>query len=71
MALPNAYDITFEKIGTDGDHIHILCSYHPKYAGSYVVGMFKAATDKYEAKRSIIRVDSTIGYSASSFLGSA
>jgi putative transposase len=38
------YDITFEKIGTDGDHIHILCSYHPKYAGSYIVGMFKSIT---------------------------
>ena len=24
------YDITFEKIGTDGNHIHILCSFHPK-----------------------------------------
>jgi len=24
------YDIEFEKIGTDGDHIHILTSFHPK-----------------------------------------
>ena len=38
------YDITFEKIGTDGDHIHVLCSFHPKYAASRIVGMFKSIT---------------------------
>src|SRR3989338_593865 len=38
------YDISFENIGTDGDHIHLLCSYHPKYGGSQVVGMFKSIT---------------------------
>lgn len=38
------YDITFEKIGTDGDHIHLLCSFHTKYAGGQVVGMFKSIT---------------------------
>ena len=38
------YDITFEKIGTDGNHIHILCSFHPKYSGSQIVGTFKSIT---------------------------
>jgi putative transposase len=38
------YEINFENIGTDGDHIHLLCSFHPKYAGSYIVGMFKSIT---------------------------
>ncbi len=38
------YDIQFEKIGTDGDHIHILTSFHPKYSGAEVVGMFKSIT---------------------------
>ena len=38
------YDVVFEKIGTDGDHIHLLCSFHPKYSGSRVVGMFKSIT---------------------------
>lgn len=38
------YEIQFEKIGTDGDHIHILCSFHPKYSGSEIVGMFKSIT---------------------------
>jgi putative transposase len=38
------YDIEFEKIGTDGDHIHILCSFPPKYSGSTIVGRFKSIT---------------------------
>jgi len=38
------YDITFEKVGTDGDHIHLLCSFPPKYSGSAVVGIFKSIT---------------------------
>ena len=38
------YDIEFERIGTDGDHIHLLCSFPPKYSGSSVVGMFKSIT---------------------------
>jgi putative transposase len=43
-AIEERYDITFEKIGTDGNHIHILCSYHPKYSGSQIVGTFKSIT---------------------------
>ena len=38
------YDIQFEKIGCDVDHIHILASFAPKYSGSEVVGMFKSIT---------------------------
>ena len=38
------YDIEFEKIGCDGDHIHILANFAPKYSGSEVVGMFKSIT---------------------------
>lgn len=39
------YDIDFEKIGSDGDHIHILCSFPPtKYKGGDVVGIFKSIT---------------------------
>ena len=40
------YDVVFEKVGTDGDHIHILCSFHPKYGGSQIVGIFKSITAK-------------------------
>ena len=42
--IESRYEINFENIGTDGDHIHILCSYHPKYTGSQIVGMFKSIT---------------------------
>ena len=38
------YDITFEQIGTDGDHLHLLCSFPPKYSGSDVVRIFKSIT---------------------------
>ena len=40
------YDIEFEKIGTDQDHIHILASFPPKHSGSDVVRMFKSITAK-------------------------
>ena len=38
------YDITFEQMGTDGDHTHILCSFHPKISGVEMVGTFKSIT---------------------------
>lgn len=40
------YDVDFENIGCDRNHIHILASYHPKYSGSQIVGMFKSITAK-------------------------
>ena len=42
--ISDRYDIEFEKIGTDGDHIHLLCSFHPKYSAGTVVRMFKSIT---------------------------
>src|SRR3989338_8739820 len=38
------YDIEFEKIGCDQDHIHILANFPPKHSGSSVVRMFKSIT---------------------------
>jgi len=38
------YDIEFEKIGYDKDHVHILASFPPKYGGSDVVRIFKSIT---------------------------
>lgn len=39
------YDIEFEKIGCDLDHIHILCSFSPtKHKGGDVVRIFKSIT---------------------------
>ena len=40
------YDIEFEKIGTDMNHVHILASFPPKYGGSDVVRIFKSITAK-------------------------
>ena len=38
------YAIEFEAIGTDQDHIHILCNAHPKLAPGRIVQMFKSIT---------------------------
>ena len=40
------YDIEFEKIGCDQDHVHILTSFPPKHSGSNVVRIFKSITAK-------------------------
>jgi len=40
------YDIEFEKLGYDQDHIHMLVSFPPKYGGSDVVRIFKSITAK-------------------------
>ena len=40
------YDIEFEKIGFDLNHIHILTSFPPKYGGSDVARIFKSITAK-------------------------
>jgi putative transposase len=45
------YDIEFEKIGCDRNHIHLLLSFPPKYSGSEVVGMFKSITAKQLFKK--------------------
>ena len=49
--IESRYEINFENIGTDGNHIHILCSFHPKYKGSQIVGMFKSITARELFKR--------------------
>ena len=40
------YDLDFEKIGCDDNHLHLLVSFPPKYSGSEVVGTFKSLTAK-------------------------
>jgi len=40
------YGITFDAIGCDKDHIHVLCGTHPKYAPGAVVRLFKSITAK-------------------------
>ena len=45
------YNINFEKIGCDQDHIHILASFPPKHSGTAVVRMFKSITARELFKR--------------------
>ena len=43
-SITERYDVWFEQLGCDQDHIHLLCSFHPKYSGSEVVRIFKSIT---------------------------
>ena len=38
------YEIDFEQIGCDKNHIHILCYFHPKYSIGEMVRTFKSIT---------------------------
>lgn len=38
------HDIEFERIGCVGNHIHLLCSAHPKVAPGQIVRVFKSIT---------------------------
>lgn len=38
------YDIDIEQLGCDLNHIHLLCSFHPKYAGGQIVRLIKSIT---------------------------
>ena len=40
------YQLKIEEVGCDIDHIHILCSFHPKYGGGQIVRLFKSITAK-------------------------
>ena len=43
-AIAERYEIEFEQIGCDRNHIHMLCSFHPKYSIGEVVRKFKSIT---------------------------
>ena len=45
------YEIKFEQIGCDKNHIHILCSFHPKYSIGETVRKFKSITARELFKR--------------------
>ena len=44
--LEERYDLDREQIGTDGDHVHLLVSFHPKYSIGQFVRLFKSITAK-------------------------
>jgi putative transposase len=39
-------DIEFEQTGGDSNHIHLLCSSHPKLAPGQIVRVFKSLTSR-------------------------
>jgi putative transposase len=44
LGIQERYAIEFEALGMDRDHIHILCSAHPKIAPGEIVRIFKSIT---------------------------
>ena len=38
------YEIEFERIGADKNHVHVLCSGAPRYAPSRIVAIIKSIT---------------------------
>lgn len=51
LALQERYAIEIEQIGCDINHIHLLCSIHPKYAPGQIVRIFKSITCRELFKR--------------------
>ncbi len=45
------YDLDIEELGCDLNHIHLLCSFHPKYAGGQIVRLYKSITAQQLFKR--------------------
>ncbi|QWR78450.1 IS200/IS605 family transposase [Candidatus Magnetomonas plexicatena] len=44
LVIEERYDIEFEALGMDKDHIHILCGGHPKISPGQIVRIFKSIT---------------------------
>jgi len=42
--LAERYELEIEELGCDLNHIHLLCSFHPKYSGGQIVRLFKSIT---------------------------
>lgn len=44
VQISERYELQISELGCDQDHIHLLCSFHPKYAGGEIVRIFKSIT---------------------------
>ena len=44
QGIQERYELDIEQLGCDSDHIHLLVSFHPKYAIGDVVRLFKSVT---------------------------
>ena len=51
VEIEERFEVSFAQIGCDLDHIHLLCSFHPKISGSQFVQMFKSITARQLFKR--------------------
>ena len=51
VGIEERYAIEFEAIGMDKDHIHILCSAHPKMSPGQIVRIFKSITAREVFRR--------------------
>ena len=45
------YGVEIERLGSDEDHVHLLCGAHPKYAPGQLVRVFKSITGRELFKR--------------------
>ena len=57
-AIADRFPIEMEAIGTDKNHIHLLCSAHPKMAPGRIVQIFKSLTAReiFRRKPAVKRV---------------
>lgn len=46
LEIQERYEIEMEQVGCDLDHIHLLCSAHPKYGIGVIVQRYKSITAK-------------------------
>ena len=51
LELAERYELEIEKIGADSDHVHLLCSFHPKYSIGQTVNLYKSQIAKQLFKR--------------------
>jgi putative transposase len=58
IGIQERYEIEIEAMGTDNDHIHILCGAHPKISAGRIVQIFKSITAReiFRRKPSVKRV---------------
>ncbi|MCK5602117.1 IS200/IS605 family transposase [Candidatus Pacearchaeota archaeon] len=47
------YGMEIEQLGSDEDHVHLLCGAHPKYAPGQLVRLFKSITGRELFRRHI------------------
>ena len=46
LQIQERYELEIERLGCDGDHVHLLCGSHPKYAPGQLVRVYKSVTAK-------------------------